>query len=115
MEKVIDAFRQNLQLAHEKAKACDLVLDGFAEKGLGKFQAIFPKDSGFQCEANRVVPYVEELAKRFLEATGNGTETKIEPAKLTELAKLLNQIFALEHQLEQTAAAEVASETKTDD
>ncbi|WP_111976623.1 hypothetical protein [Algibacillus agarilyticus] len=99
MQDIVEVFRQNLQLAYENAKQTDDILQALSEQGLGKFNAIFPKDAGFNCEANRLVPYVEDISMRFYDATHNGAKEKISPTELAVLADLLKKIFVIQAKL----------------
>ncbi len=61
-DTVIEQYRQSLQAAYRQAVDADALLDGLQQDGKGKFSAIFRDDAGFETQANRFVPYVQELA-----------------------------------------------------
>ncbi|AWB65817.1 hypothetical protein C2869_04895 [Saccharobesus litoralis] len=99
MEQVVEAFRQNLKLARETAQQSDDILQQLSEQGMGKFSAIFPTEAGFKTQANRIMPYVEEVAELFYDLTGNGTRNDFTGDDLAKLASMLKHIFAVQQQL----------------
>ncbi len=94
MQEIISSLREHIKLAYQNAEECDAVISQLNESGMANFAAIFPESAGFETKANRFKPYVEEVAKLFLEIVDKGTDTSVDKAAVSKVTQLLEQIFA---------------------
>ena len=63
MQAINEQLQETLQTLYRKAIDADAVLDQLQQVQKGKFQAVFAEDSGFETQAKRFSPYVEEIAR----------------------------------------------------
>lgn len=63
MQTIIEKLTENAQLIYRKAIDADGIISKLQSSGKGKFQAIFPSDSGFRSSGRYFKPYVEELGQ----------------------------------------------------
>ncbi|WP_341502111.1 hypothetical protein [Gallaecimonas sp. GXIMD4217] len=70
--QLLNHLKDNLKVAYQKALDADARLDGLARENLAQFEAVLTKDAGFQVEAKRFKPYVEELAGDIAALEGAG-------------------------------------------
>ncbi|MBY6187683.1 hypothetical protein KUV89_13765 [Marinobacter hydrocarbonoclasticus] len=96
-DTVIEQYRQSLQVAYRQSVDADALLDGLQQDGKGKFNAIFREDAGFQTQANRFGPYVQELADSLsqFEAAPNAEAL---PQMVKQLELLLTTLAQLRQQ-----------------
>ncbi|GAA5215491.1 prephenate dehydrogenase [Corallincola platygyrae] len=55
----------NLKQAYRQAIDADAILNEMLKLDVGKFNAVFTEESGFETESVRFKPYVEELAEQM--------------------------------------------------
>ncbi|GAA4871396.1 prephenate dehydrogenase [Ferrimonas pelagia] len=96
-QTIIEQYRTSLQTAYRQALDADMLLDELQKKGQGKFAAIFRADAGFTCDANRFVPYVQELGEQL-----QAFEAEPDPALLATLVKQLELVLSTLNQLRQS-------------
>ncbi|NMH60369.1 hypothetical protein [Alteromonas ponticola] len=94
MENIIQALQETLQVLYRKAIDADTALDALQREQKGKFQAIFPEQSGFSTQAKRFGPYVEEVATEWntLQEKDEETVKQQLPALVQKLEQLLTTI-----------------------
>ncbi len=102
MQKIIEAIRENLALAYQKAIDCDAMLEQLKEQGHGQFSAIF--SDGFNTKADRFLPYVEEVAASFYPITqlSVNQQNQLNAAEFSDIIKQLEIIFATQTKFQQT-------------
>lgn len=61
MQSLHQQLNDNLQLIFRKAIDADAAIDNLQQQGKGKFTQIFSSEAGFETNAKRFGPYVEEL------------------------------------------------------
>ncbi|WP_406664498.1 hypothetical protein [Gallaecimonas sp. GXIMD1310] len=91
-QSLIDHLRASLKTAYQQALDADRQLDALASENLAQFDAVLKPGQGFDTEANRFKPYVEELAQQLLTLE---KEDDIAPA----LAEVTKQLQLLLHTL----------------
>lgn len=63
MQTIIEKLTENAQLIYRKAIDADAIISKLQSSGKGKFQAIFPANSGFKSSGRYFKPYVDELGQ----------------------------------------------------
>ncbi len=66
MENLINSLEENLKELYRKAIDADKHIDSLKQQGKGKFGQIFKDDSGFDVQAKKFMPYLEETAEQIL-------------------------------------------------
>ena len=101
VETVIEQLQANARTLYRKAIDADSQLDKLSADGLGKHQAIFKPDQGFECQSPRFMPYVEELGRDLValqqQAASQSVE-QLEPA-IKQAVKKMELLFATLSQL----------------
>jgi hypothetical protein len=95
MQTIIEKLTENAQLIYRQAIDADATISTLQSNGKGKFQAIFPVDSGFKSSGRYFKPYVEELGQDI----GHLAQLSIEQQKqalgpLVKKIELLHTILA---------------------
>ncbi|TPH15087.1 hypothetical protein [Litorilituus lipolyticus] len=88
---------ENISIILKKSLSADATLADLREQKKASFEAIFKKDSGFQCSANTFQPYVEEVADDLLKWQANKDQQI-----LIALVKKIEQLFTVLGNLEQS-------------
>jgi len=88
---------ENISIILKKSLSADATLADLREQKKASFEAIFKKDSGFQCSANTFQPYVEEVADDLLKWQANKDQQV-----LIALVKKIEQLFTVLGNLEQS-------------
>ncbi|TAA46932.1 MULTISPECIES: prephenate dehydrogenase [Corallincola] len=86
-DQLFEHLSANLKQAYRQAIDADAILNEMLQLDVGKFDAVFRKDQGFECEAIRFVPYVEELAAE-IEPLKTASPDKFEAQLKTWVSKL---------------------------
>ncbi|MCW8090540.1 hypothetical protein [Alteromonas sp. ASW11-130] len=94
MQNISLALQETLQVLYRKAIDADTALDALQKEQKGKFQAIFPQQSGFSSQAKRFGPYVEEVATEWnaLQDKDEDTIKQQLPALVQKIEQLLTTI-----------------------
>ncbi|MEH6712354.1 MAG: hypothetical protein V7733_14150 [Paraglaciecola polaris] len=74
MQTIIEKLTEHAQLIYRKSIDADDIIAKLQSSGKGKFQAIFPEDSGFIATGRFFKPYVEELAQDIANLSQLDTE-----------------------------------------
>ncbi|GAC32502.1 hypothetical protein [Paraglaciecola polaris] len=74
MQTIIEKLTEHAQLIYRKSIDADDIIAKLQSSGKGKFQAIFPEDSGFTATGRFFKPYVEELAQDIANLSQLDTE-----------------------------------------
>jgi hypothetical protein len=74
MQTIIEKLTENAQLIYRQAIDADAIISTLQSTGQGKFQAIFPADSGFRSSGRYFKPYVEELGQDIAHLAKLSTE-----------------------------------------
>ncbi len=94
MQNISDPLKETLQILYRKAIDADTALDALQREQQGKFQAIFPAQSGFSTQAKRFLPYVEEVATDWntLQEKDDNTIKQQLPGLVQKIEQLLTTI-----------------------
>ncbi|CAM5200538.1 prephenate dehydrogenase [Alishewanella longhuensis] len=65
METLLEQLDENLKELYRKALDADALLEELQLQGQAKHQAIFNKDTVFQAQSNRFMPYLAETAEQI--------------------------------------------------
>ncbi|WP_115717354.1 prephenate dehydrogenase [Gallaecimonas mangrovi] len=65
-QAVIGHLRDSIKTAYQQALDADTVLNGLASENLAQFESVLKPGSGFNTEAVRFKPYVEELGQDLI-------------------------------------------------
>ncbi|WP_017443691.1 hypothetical protein [Gayadomonas joobiniege] len=106
MQNLVESIRENLAQAHRRALDCDAYLDALKEQGHGQFSCIFKE--GFNVQADRFMPYVEDVAKDFYEVTQlrQAQLENLDQQKLSSIVARLELIFTTQAQFLEVIQAE---------
>ncbi|MCY7294666.1 hypothetical protein [Alteromonas sp. a30] len=91
MNAVITQLKDNLQLLYRKSIDADNALKQLRAQGIGKFEQVFEKQSGFESTSKEFRPYVEEVAKN-IEALLTQDETQMQQS-LPIIIKKMELLF----------------------
>ena len=89
----------NISIILKKSMSADATLADLRTNKAASFDAIFKKDSGFNCSANTFQPYVEEVADDLVEWQQTQAQTT-----LVALVKKIEQLFTVLTSFEKSAA-----------
>ncbi|WP_100656209.1 hypothetical protein [Alteromonas flava] len=92
MQALHQQLNDNLQLIYRKAIDADAAIDSLQQQGKGKFTQIFAADAGFETQAKRFTPYVQELTQR-IEALKTIDESELSQA-LPAVVKQMELMFS---------------------
>ena len=82
---------ENISVILKKSLAADATLTDLRAQKKAGFEAIFKKNSGFNCTANMFQPYVEELSDDLLHWQKNQAQQQL----LIPLVKKIEQLFTV--------------------
>ncbi|MBU2977565.1 hypothetical protein [Alteromonas sp. C1M14] len=74
MQAINAQLQDTIQTLYRKAIDADATLDALQQAQKGKFQAVFAQDSGFETQAKRFSPYVEEIAQDWQDLKAQSEE-----------------------------------------
>ncbi|MCW8109368.1 hypothetical protein OPS25_12735 [Alteromonas ponticola] len=100
MQNISHALQETLQVLYRKAIDADTALEALQREQKGKFQAIFPAQSGFTTQAKRFGPYVEEVANEWTTLQQKDEETIKQ--QLPPLVQKIEQLLTTINQFQST-------------
>ncbi len=94
MDKLLEQLDNNLKELYRKALDADTLLDNLQQQGQAKYQSIFSKDSPFQVNSNRFMPYLSETAEQIAAMKQSQQFNTATLQNVVEQLKLLHKTLA---------------------